>query len=481
MYLKISCDFKTLERIKEDTQYILGSTLGDNLRQRIEEWKPNYDARIIRRFISGNILNGIVTANEKKRTDEITGWSLVRYTNYDGSIETSIELRYNRPISEKAIIVPEKTELSVAVTNVDFMNFFDKVAITTNKDNEKQVFPLWNIETDRLIDRALCIMRMPNDIMEVEIMQAYKEKKDTGEITDYDEKHEKYNKLFHDDDLLKKYAKHQVKKGQLREQIKYAKKVLVEINKYGQREEKPKYSPIYRTSIKSFVFNINTDEDVIKEFLGKINSKYDLSFNFRASDEDYYNIQSRQDIQNFKNAEKEKLFPEGDYEYLFTEPVTDAFINQIPEVKERTVNGAYGGIILSQPFTPTMVASYKLKPLKLQYDVLLNLTISNIPSDALKLEFAKKLEEIQDKSALDIGLYVEGFLSKNVLAPKYFFGDMRVSEYGTIFKEYAQKNDITKIVIADITDDVALTNQEPPNNVVDFDGAESFLINMITL
>jgi hypothetical protein len=471
--LKVSSDSITLESIKKQTILVLGSSLGDNIRKQIEDWKPDYNKRTIRRFLSGNILNGIVNANEKKRQQDIKNWSLVRFTNYDGSMNTAIELKYDRPLPDKAIIVPQRTELSVSVANSEFLNFFSKLPVTTDKN----IYPLWNIEADKLIDRALCLIRFDNR-MEVQIMQQYKQKKDTGEISDYDSKSDKYNNLFYEV-MLNNFSKNQIKKGNLREVIKYALRVTQEVNKYGQTEQKTQYNQ-FRTSIKSFVFDLNTEKDKIVEFLGEINKKYDLSFNFRSSDEDYYNEEARGDVFDPQvKTKKQQLYADGEYEYLFSEPVSDNFVSSIPNVIQRTTKGSYGGVVLSQPLIPTMVASFKIKPLKISADVLVELTINQL-SDADKIEFANGLEQREAKSPLDVGLFVKSFLGKAAVDPKYFFGDMRIPDYGLIFKEFALNNDVTKLVFDEEEQKEDMEVVEPPKSEVDFFGAENFLINMIT-
>jgi hypothetical protein len=473
--LKVSSDALTLEDIKNQSILILGSSLGDNIRKQIQDWKPDYNKRIIRRFLAGNILNGIVVANQKKWNDEIKNWSLVRFTNYDGSMNTAIELKYDRPLSEKTLIVPNRTELSVSVGNSEFLTFFNKIALT----GFNYIYALWNIETDKLIDRAVSLFRYNDGRMEVQIIQPYKEKTETGQISDYDEKSEKYNKLYYDTQLLDTFRQNQVKRGE-RQKITYAKKVWKEINKYGQEIEKSKYNE-YRVCIKSYEFNLNNDNqrELALQLLNAINNKYDLSFIFRASFEEYYNEDSRTDVfEPDTKVKKEKLYAVGNYEYVFTESVKEDFINQIPDLLDRTPQGTFGGVILSQPLVPSMVASYKLKPIKIPADVLVKLTINQF-SDSDKIEFAKLLEEKAQRSPLDVGLFVKSFISKVAVDPRFFFGDMRIPDYGLIFKEYALKNDVTKLVFEEEEEEQVIPMGEAKSKV-DFDGAENFLITLIT-
>jgi hypothetical protein len=473
--LKVSSDLETLESIKTQTILVLGSSVGDNIKSQIREWKPDPNKRIIRRFLSGNILNGIVNANQKKSRDEIKNWSLVRFTNFDGSINTAIELKFDRPLSEDAIILPKKTNLSVSVGNAEFLNFFKNTAIS----NERYPMPLWNNISDKLIDRGICLMRYDNNILELQILQSYKQKKETGEISDYDEKNEKYNKLFYDNSILDRFSNNQVKKGKERETIKYALKITKEINKYGQETEKTQYN-LYKVKIKSFIFNYVNEEDKVKDILSSINAKYDLSFNFRSSQEEYYSLESRSDLPTeiIIEAKQQKLYPDGQYEYLFLESVSDNFIGQIPNLVDRTINGNFGGVILSQPLIPTSLASYKLKPYKLPPDILVKVTINQL-SEGDKIEFAKLIEEKSEKSPLDVGLFVKNYLGQVSVDPKYFFGDMRIPDYGLIFKEFALNNDVTKLVIEEKEEEIV--DLVPPTDKVDFYGAEQFLINMITI
>jgi hypothetical protein len=152
--LKVSSDADILKSIKTQSILIFESSWGDTARAQLEDWKPDYNKRTVRRFLTGNILNGIVEANKRKENLEIKSWSLVRFKNYDGTIDTGIELRYDEDISNKKINA-KKTELSISVSNPEFLKFFEKMPVSYDDISGRNIFPLWNIISDRLIDRSI--------------------------------------------------------------------------------------------------------------------------------------------------------------------------------------------------------------------------------------------------------------------------------------------------------------------------------------
>jgi hypothetical protein len=278
--------------------------------------------------------------------------------------------------------------------------------------------------------------------------------------------------------LLQQFSKYQVKNGTDYEQIDYA-KIIIRTKIYGTiREEIKRGTKLMKVRIKSFVFSSNEEKE-LQRFLERISQKYDLAFNFRSSDEAYYNIDTRADIFDPSLKQQETQYPKGQYKYEFISQVNENFISQIPDLLESDKDlGDYGGVILEQPLKPSMLASYKLIPTVggIPNEVLVNLTIAQIPNDTDRVDFIRGIEEKALLNDMSVGLFVNDFLTYKVVELKYFFGDLTILQIGKLFREYALKNDIEAIVLK--KEDKKET--KPRKTQIDFFGAEQFLIQMIT-
>ena len=152
----------------------------------------------------------------------------------------------------------------------------------------------------------------------------------------------------------------------------------------------------------------------------------------------------------------------------------DDEVDVIPNVLSRTYDSEYGGVILSQPLSPTILPSFYMKPYKLPPDVLIKLAFS-VLTESDKAILAKKLEDIADKDAQDVGEFVSEFLTDRSVSIKYFFGNLNTDEFGLIFKEHALKRDISSLVF----EEAERFNLEEAKSEVTFRDAELFLMNML--
>ena len=479
LHFKVSSDYETLNLIKNVTSLFAG----DKLNRAVQEWKPDYNKRTIKRFLSGNILSGIIEANKKKSSGEITSWALTRFTNIDGTLNTAVQLKFEKDLPATTIIQSSSQTLSITSDNVDFIDYVKMIP-----NSYDDIYPIWNIENDKTIDRSICILKKrrygspsTSDVVTVEVFQQYVKDKNglikeivippTGVVP------ARYNHIYHDNLLLDRYREYQIDNG-VKKTIEYGKKVTFEKSKTGG-------SPTFRTNfnkmtvnVKSYNFDIATTEgyEAIKNFFKELHNMYDLAFNFRSSNSEYYNIQNQADIFDpTKKVENKKTFEEGVYQYRFIRKVSDTIVDSIPNMINRTYEGANGGVDLNYPLTPSLLPSYEMKPYRFPNEVMIKLVFS-VLNDAQKQEFAKKIEEkAETEDAYEIGQYVSSYLSDKTVNIIYFVGDLRTSEYGLIFKEYALKNDVKQIFFEEKEEMV----QKDAKTKVTFEDAEKFLFALI--
>lgn len=495
LHLKMSSNYEEIVSIKFNSQTLMS----DENKKRVQDWKPNLNKRQVRRFLSGNILSGIVDASKRKSSGEIKGWALQRFTNIDGSTNTAIELKYAVDLDDRAMIRTQGTTLSVAADNTNILDYVNQMPISFGYDFEtsivgysggvgvksQNIFPIWNVEGDKLCDRAVCIVHRQQsgaqikNVVQFEVVQSYivETPKGTGQKLEKARKEgEKlYNRLYHDQQFQEMFRGNLITPNPDKRNIKYA--FTRERKKDG--EWGTKYND-FKSYIKIYEFNLDTQQQDIMLFLTELYRKYDTSFNFRSDVADYFNIDPQQDVplKAISGKEKVKAYPDGDYTYRFIRKVQDSITDSIPNFKRKTLDGAYGGVILSQPMMPNMLPSFDLKPYNLPSEVMIKLTVS-VLNEEDKTQFIKALEEVsEEKDAYEVGEFVRGFITQRSVGTVYFFGDLRVSDYGRIFKEYALKQDLSQVFAEEVELSI---ESKPVKTEVTFDDAENFILKLWNL
>lgn len=503
LHLKLSSNAVELDTIRSSSQLFLSAgqfKFGQTDAQKIEDWRPNLNRRQIRRFIAGNILSGIVEANRRKKENEFRSWALTRFTNIDGSTTTAIELKYTNDLPDNAQIFAAGQQLAVSADNTNIYGYLEQIpASTGNKFDvstgvvrNQTIYPIWNVEGDKICDRAICIVRREKyerkpdgnyeekNIIQFEIMQSYvvqviKETKQKV-MKERKEGEKLYNKLYHDQEFQEMFEENLITKVPEKTNISYA------FARVKSDKDKSEYTTKYNdfnVFIKRYEFDL-TEKDLIESFLTETYKRYDVSFNFRSDVADYFNIEPVSDPYDPTKKEQERAFPEGDYEYRFIRKVSDATLDAIPNLKKRTFDGTYGGVITTQPLMPNMLPSFEMKPFRFPNEIYLKLTLA-VLNDSEKSEFLKNIEEmaeVKNDDAYTIGEYVRDFLTKRSVGMTYFFGDLRISEYGNIFREFALKQDLEKLVFEE-REEADLVEAKPVKTEVSLNDAENFIIKML--
>jgi hypothetical protein len=483
LHFKVSSDYEVLDYIRSFSQ----AFANDKTNKAVKDWTPDLNKRSVKRFLSGNILSGIIEANKKKSDGEIYNWTLTRFTNIDNSINTAVQLKYVRELSSTSSIETSTEDLSITSNNVDFVEYVKMIP-----NSYEEILPIWNVENEKNIDRSMCILKRRSgrltgtitDIVNVEIFQQYVKKENEIKEIVISEKGvvpARYNKIYHDNLFLDKYKDYQIENG-VKRSIQYGLKTFIQVLSNGRGfDTKTKFN-LMTVNVKSYNFDISTTSgyEALKNFFKELHNKYDTAFNFRSDASSYYNIENQPkdpfiEMLNNPQLEKKKLFDEGVYQYRFIRKIPDSIIDGIPNVINRTFDSVNGGIELSYPMNPTLLPSYEMKPYRFPNEVMIKLVFS-VLSDADKLEFAKKLEDkAMTEDAYQIGQFVSSFLSNKTVNLIYFVGDLRTSEYGLVFKEYALKNDVQQIFFEEDEEKI----KKEAKTKVTFEDAEKFLFALI--
>jgi len=509
LVLKLSSNLEDLLAIKDmSTPYFSGqlAAIAKNDADRIDDWRPVLNRRIIRRFFAGNILSGIVEATKQKKEGKFNTWVLTRFKNYDGSINTAIELKFDKELPKNVEIQEENLNLSVSSKNSNIYDYITKMLISLGykftvtdtygyyRITYQDIYPIWNIETDKICDRAICIVkRRVNmydanekkykdiDIIQFEIIQSYiltELKQSRQKIEKARKVGEKmYNNLYYDQQFQDMFEDHLISKDPEKRIINYG--FMLYKDPKGKRDYSSKHNEL-KTYIKTYQF-LQSDVNNINMFLSELYNRYDISFNFRSDVAGYYNIKSDTDQYTESKKEDSLVYPIGEYQYRFIRSVSQSVIDAIPNVISKTDEGAYGGVVTKQPLVPTVLPSYEMKPYKFDNEIYVKLTLS-VLDEAEKAQFIKELEDladVQNADAYEIGEFIKSFLVKRTVGTIYFYGDLRISDYGKIFQEYALKQDLTKLILDEEEEAYVIPKQA--KSEVNLDDAESFIIKLWSL
>lgn len=486
--------------IKDVTTSLLGQTsITGGWLDYVNDWKRDANKRIIRRFYTGNILSGIIQASQDKKIgagrNPVKNYFLSRFTNIDGSISTAIELKFERGVPSSGLN-SANAELKVSCDSPYFVGYAEQLPLSWGSTKKIGVVPLWNIESDKINERAVAILRRNSRLRDAdnnvirerrlnfEIIQSATRSKDknTGVVRtkDIPEGQGMYNYLYHDDALLSPFDNYKVLDTDTYAPIDYAQIITEEWNnKTGSYDKKTKYNALF-VKMKTYSFNLDMADDMIElnKFLSAIYDKYELSFNFKGDVGDMLNIDTQDDTFVPGSDEENAItYPEGEYDYVFIRRISDSVYDLIPNKIGKSASGIYGGVRLSQPLSPDRLPSFEMKPFGLPNEILIKLAYS-VLDPIQKTDFTEGLKAIAaDKTDEEVGEYVRKFLTKYSVPEVYFFGDMREQDYGKIFKYYTLKEDIASLVF----DTAATKAQEAPSTTITVLDAEDVILKLLSM
>ena len=480
-------------------------------KDQVSLWKPDPWLRIVKRFYTGNILSGIVKANEERIGGGPT-WQLTRFTNIDGSFTTAVQLNVDSKMLEQFSQNTAGTPLSVNAASPRFIKYLQEMPISSSENSsynqpspgKQYTMPIWNlpspqlIESEKYADRGISIVKTQLEkknvyypIINFYVCQNYSIESKTGNPKDIIPIQKgstitfptRWNFLYHDDNFADTFDAYYEKLGRMN--IKYATKLELRNNRSGMQNIKPdKELEDYPCLVKRFSFNLLVQEDLddLKKFLDRLSSQYQISFNFRSSAAEYLNTPLMADVEtDTLKKDNKQAFAKADYVYQFVNNPKNNVELDIPDFKERKAGGQYGQIVTYQPLSPTQCFTFKLIPFEMPdnivYVKMALATLNDIDKATFTLELESKAKNF---SPDDVGAYVEKFLSVRSVPFVYFFGYMDLYDVGTLFQDYALKKDISKLVsvgaAAAEKSEKMKKAESIPKDKVTFEDAERFLM-----
>jgi len=465
----------------------------------VTRWQINLFKRQVRRFYTGNILSGIVQAQEDREkyqsgtidgSQEVTNFHLIRFTNIDGSITTAVELTLPLDLTQNSLITASSEALAIDCDSPYLVQYATEMPLSRNEDS---IIPVWNIGIDKVYDkvtdRGIAIIKKRiagREMIEFEIIQSFTSSKEKGTNRNlFKERKEGevlYNYLYHNDAFLNRFRDNLVIQNTNKQEITYGLKSWREPDpKKGGTVVKTKYNKLYVFK-KILVFEIGNENAMrtMNQFLIELKNLYQVSFSFRSSGTDYLNIEDTEDVETelVQTEAVASKYPVGDYEYIFLRNIPDSVLTLIPNVKSKTRIGIHGGLILTQPIEPNRLPSFELRPYKIPNSILIQLAMSVLESTQRE-DFIRELNSIAYSSSdVQVGDFVRRYLTSRSVPIEYFFGDLRGSQYGKLFKENAMNLDVTNITFVEEPEDALAPTVKREINLQD---AEDYLLNLLKL
>lgn len=435
--------------------------------QRVADWRPDTDRRIVRRFYTGNILSGIVTAAknmdgiDSNINQRVNNFFLSRFYNLDGSVTTAVELEIENMRADTEIIASEE-ELAISCGSSLFNRYAVELPISSGEVFRSNLYPIWNIANDRICERAVALIhrvvekavagnRIEENVMEFRIVQSFKARQ--GAFTARNEDDELYNRLYNEPDILSRFNRYKIRDDQNIQNIDYAiKRGAVERDRSNTSRAQ---WATFNVKIRAYSFNVSMPQSLAayEDFLKTLYDVYDMSFSFRSASDTILNIEEVADEYQAGSSKgvttKQDAYPEGDYEYRFLRQVPDKVVDSIPKLKSKLNIPPYGGVVLSKPLPPNMLPAYTIQPYKIPSEILVRL-MTSVLDGAQKADFIRDLERmVETSSDAEVGQFVTRFLRTRSVPINYFFGDAREMDYGKLIKDYINKVDIQSLIMGE--------------------------------
>lgn len=486
LVLKPSRDAVVLSEIQNQSLQLSGY-YGKAYHRDLDEWRFDPNKRYLKRFLSGNILSGIVEANrmrnmekgEKKENRQLQSWNLVRYTNYDGSVSTGISMNYGsddvirmageltRPVYDNKGTETQASRfrLNVPAPHDNVIRYIKLVPATFEVINDKSLN--WGSYID-LMGGWLRIVR-PLRFKDTFELHLYNGSEDKGTRSIKDPKSILYNKYFYDADFLS---------------IIKPNHVGTPTNRWGlnNNEAGEKLRSVF---VLQYRFNFDNPEDlrVFKEAMTYMWQQDKTVLTFKAITDDYYTVLGKEDIYNEgdEKSKSEKIFSFGEYEYAFESTPNDAWRipNEIRKLPAGSKTGRYGGVVLSYPLEPHLLLPFAMYPISLSYSDTVKVWLSMFDGQE-KIRILAELKALMDKNATvrEIGNWVEKETATKVAAMKYVFGDLDIIQVGEVLKTYYESGDLSQLNFqVEKQTEIALPKKKTK---VDYASAEKFLIYMLS-
>ena len=472
---QLSSTVQQATEIRETTQRIEGSA-GTEWHQRVRDWRPDTDRRITRRFYAGNILSGIVEAQNNRDnptidSQRVNSFFLSRFYNLDGSVTTAVELEV--PMTSSSEIRAMTEELSISTGTELFERYILLLPITSGETLATNLYPVWNVPSDKICDRAVAVVHkeaervvggttVKEDIIEFRIVQSFAKQKDAGQYRPRSERDSLYNVLYNNPEVLSDFEQFKVGDTTMIQNIRYAyrpgsrtvegdREILsAGIARSPRDKIRSEYQNFY-VRIRTYAFNLSMTNSygAYRNFLRTLYEGYDMAFSFRSGADEYFNIELQEDIYVAgSNEQRQQAFPEGDYEYRFIRQIPEKNIEKIPGLKSRTNTPPYGGVIVKIPISPNRLPSYTIQPYSIPSDILFRL-MTSVLDGTQKGDFMRELERMpEDVTDEEVGEFVRRFLRTKGAPINYFFGDALEADYGKLVKDTVRRLDVETLVMS---------------------------------
>jgi hypothetical protein len=433
-----------------------GKTFGERNIEKVNKWQINPNVREIVRFLSGNLLSGISEANSM---DDITRWSLVKYTNDDGTVSTGIKLFYADDAFRPLVLTDAQgnplldritSKISVAMNNVDIIEYLKNTPIdftfnlAVNTYASRNVSAVPNAKDFNVVGLIKIHKWQSMNKLLVYIFQGtptsvgrYKDEARDNVLSNIPFKnYSNVNNPIYFAPFLNQYTTFQQKTYRKDDTI----------SGYKLEHSSFRDGRLYPSgNAKVYLFdNIDTTagENRLREFLLKLYNEQTLTLEFPQDINDYYNVPfQRETSVKMKSEEKKvvKAFEDGDYKYKLEVTFDENYRKSLPPEFKSYDNGY---IILNQPIVPQWSNSYQMYPFGFSDKDTMKLFLSIFQPDE-KAKFLRELDTKKNQPPIMIADYVSTVTKDSGVSNlKFIFGERRYPEIGQLVKTFASTQSI---------------------------------------
>ena len=416
----------------------------------VNKWEVKTQRRVVRTFLSGNLIMGL--ARSKK--DEVKG-KIVRYTNFDGSVSTGVDLGFEELSKARGII---SSDVSVPVIGADVVKYLSAV----KQGYVDNLLYGSQVKINKGLMRVVRYKNQTNIFTLLIGTTKAKGKNEPAKSTSGDT----YNKFFFDKDLadiLRNNYEGTTEIGMMIDGIEKSRTLVTK-----------RYS-FYIDNARSI-----SNFKAAMEYLWK-NDR--ASFYFSTRIEDDYSVEGRGDIYVPDKSDENvshKIFAIGQYEYVRVQSKEESPMLPVDWIVSENTKGKFGSVVLHLPITPpSMALSYGLQPSNLSNEVTIKLFFS-VFDEQERARIKNTLDKFvkDSKSNYEIGSFIDNEVKLKIRDGKYVFGYRNIPQIGELLKVYTSNGDIDAIVL-DLNEETAKRSESKAATTVDLYGAQKYIISLL--
>lgn len=377
----------------------------DEDRVKIDNWEIDEKKKTVARFLTGNIIDALKIAENRKKSGEISSYKYIKFTTRENDIRGGVHIRFGDNYEPLKV---SNIKPSIPIISPAFKEALDSF----------EEYDYAHSNTGGVVERFVCEEVNGEEIIKLIII---------GEKLTYNaatgnyrvlETGAKYKSKFYGDKNLERFIKVP------------ASRAIREYVDYGMAKKPKQY---FRSD--EYIFTSKTDQEGLFKYMYDVDK---CSFNFRkgtSSPENVPNLPRPADDDDDKKDEKRE---QGAFEYINIEKYEPQDKNIPYYVSHRKGEMQYI-ITTSKMLTPIECVTYSLQPYNLTYNQMASNFLSKFaPKERLELKDEVNSKYKGDGKFYPVGSYISIKAKEKYASPMYVFGKLYLAPaiIGEIMYQY---------------------------------------------